>query len=354
MSQTNYSTKNRKGKHINYEERLKMEALFKVGFKPKEIGEQLGGRSEKTIRRELKRGEVQVLNSDLTTKKEYSADVAWQKHDYNATAKGPGLKMANNYEVADFIEKEIRDEKKSPYAVAEELKQNKEVFKITLCFKTIYNYIEAGFFSALTNKDLPVKKQGKKRDYHHIRLSEKNTKGTSISERPKEIDERKEYGHWEMDTVVGKQGTKSVLLVLTERMSRSEIILKMSSKSQKCVIEALDKLERKMNGKFYETFKTITCDNGSENLDFEGVERSCITGAARTKVYYAHPYSAWERGSNENANKLIRRFIPKGADIGKIPSKRIKMVENWLNNYPRRILGGLSANQMCALLKNNP
>lgn len=352
MSHLNYNTKNRKGKHINYEERLKIEALLKVGLKSEEIGRQLGGRSGRTIRREIKRGEVRVLNSDLTTRTEYSADVAQQKHDYNATAKGAGLKMANNYELVDFIEKEIRDEKKSPYAVAEELKQNKDDFKITLCFKTIYNYIDAGYFPTLTNKDLTVKKQGKKRSYHHIRTSIKNSKGTSISERPKEIDERKEYGHWEMDTVVGKQGTKAVLLVLTERMGRGEIISKMSAKTQGCVVKALDKLERKMGSKkFRETFKTITCDNGCENLDFEGIERSCITKTPRTKVYYAHPYSAWERGSNENANKLIRRFIPKGTDIGKILPPKIKMIENWINNYPRRILGGLSSNKMYNLLK---
>ena len=97
---------------------------------------------------------------------------------------------------------------------------------------------------------------------------------------------------------------------------------------------------------FRETFLTITCDNGCENLDFEGIEKSCLTDIQRTKVYYAHPYSAWERGSNENANKLIRRFIPKGADIADFSQKRIKMIENWINNYPRRIFNGRSANDL--------
>ena len=347
MSHLNYNTKNRTGKHLNYEERIKIEALLKAGLKPEEIGKQLGGRSARTIRREIKRGEVQVLNSDLTIRTEYSADVAQQKHDYNSTAKGPALKMANDYELVDFIEKEIREEKKSPYAVAEEIKQSGNRFKTKLCFKTIYNYIDSGLFPTLTNKDLPVKKQGKKRNYHHIRTAITNSKGTSISDRPEEIDERKEYGHWEMDTVVGKQGTKAVLLVLTERKVREELIFKMESKSQECVVKALDKLEKKIGSKkFRETFKTITCDNGCENLDFEGIERSCLTKTERTKVYYAHPYSAWERGSNENANKLIRRFIPKGTDIGTVPAKIIKNIENWINNYPRRILGGLSANQL--------
>ncbi|MBR1442301.1 MAG: IS30 family transposase, partial [Firmicutes bacterium] len=214
-------------------------------------------------------------------------------------------------------------------------------------FKTIYNYIDEGLFLTLTNQDLSVKKNGKKRNYHHIRTAITNTKGTSISERPEEIDLREEYGHWEMDTVVGKQGTKTVLLVLTERKIRQEIILKIKSKSQECVVNALNKLERKMGSKvFRETFKTITCDNGCENLDFEGIEKSCLTNIQRTKVYYAHPYSAWERGSNENVNKLIRRFIPKGTDISEFSHGRIKMIENWINNYPRRIFNGLSANDL--------
>ena len=110
------------------------------------------------------------------------------------------------------------------------------------------------------------------------------------------------------------------------------------------MVNELDKIERKMGSKkFRETFKTITCDNGCENLDFEGIERSVLTKNKRTKVYYAHPYSAWERGTNENNNKLIRRFIPKGADIGKFSHERIKMIEHWMNNYPRRKLNGLSS-----------
>ena len=232
------------------------------------------------------------------------------------------------------------------------LKKSKKIkkdckYKTKLCFKTIYNYIDQGLFLTLTNKDLPVKKDGKKRNYHHIRTAITNTKGTSISDRPEDIDTREEYGHWEMDTVVGKQGTKTVLLVLTERKTRQEMIFKMASKSQECVVRTLDKLERKMGSKtFRETFLTITCDNGCENLDFEGIEKSCLTDIQRTKVYYAHPYSAWERGSNENANKLIRRFIPKGADIADFSQKRIKMIENWINNYPRRIFNGRSANDL--------
>src|SRR5665648_91826 len=133
-----------------------------------------------------------------------------------------------------------------------------------------------------------------------------------------------------MDTIVGKQGTKTVLMVLSERVTRKE----------------LDKLERKMGNQFSKIFKTITCDNGCENLDFEGIENSVRNKRKRTKVYYAHLYSSWERGTNENINKMIRRFIPKGVDISAFSKKQIMQIQHWINNYPRRIFNGLSANMM--------
>ena len=256
------------------------------------------------------------------------------------------LKIGNDYKLVNEIERLIIKEKMSPYAVAQLIK-NSGKFNTTISCKTIYNYIDAGLFPNLTNKHLPVKKETKKRKHDKVRSAINNSKGTSISKRAESVEKREEFGHWEMDTVVGKKGTKEVLLVLTERKTRQEIIRKIKSKSQYCVVKEIDKIERKMGAKkFRETFKTITCDNGCENLDFEGIERSALIKRKRTKVYYAHPYSAWERGSNENANKLIRRFIPKGADIGKFSHERIKMIEHWINNYPRRLFNGLSSNML--------
>ena len=351
MAHLNNTTKNTKGKHLNYEKRIKIETLSKLGLKSEAIGQQIGV-SGRTVRRELKRGQIELLNSDYTTRIEYSADIAQQKHDYNATAKGPALKIANDYELVEYIEHLIIDEKYSPYAVEQKIKSESSRFKTTISCSTIYNYIDNGLFPNLTNKHLPVKKQEKKRNYAKVRKAINNSKGTSISERSVEIETREEYGHWEMDTVVGKQKTNTALLVLSERKTRQEIILKIQSKSQYCVVKALDKLERKYGAKkFREMFKTITCDNGCENLDYEGIERSVINKSSRTKVYYAHPYSAWERGTNENINKLIRRFIPKGVDIGEFSHERIKMIEYWINNYPRKIFNGKSSNELLKMLQ---
>ena len=113
-----------------------------------------------------------------------------------------------------------------------------------------------------------------------------------------------------MDTVVGRQGSKSALLVLTERLSRFEIIMKLKDRTQKSVISALDKLEKEYKDKFSLIFKSITVDNGVEFLDMAGLEKSVYDKLSkRTTIYYAHPYCSWERGSNENNNNLLESLL---------------------------------------------
>ena len=112
------------------------------------------------------------------------------------------------------------------------------------------------------------------------------------------------------------------------------------------VIKAIDDMERKYQNLFPIKFKTITVDNGTEFLNHEMLEKSSIGLRSRTEVYYAHAYSSWERGSNENANKLIRRFIPKGSDISKFSDKTIEKKQNWINNYPRKIFNYKSTNDI--------
>lgn len=214
MSHLNNNTEQKKSKHLNYEKRIKIEALYKAGLKSEEIGHQIGC-SGRTIRRELNKGMVELLNSDLTKRKEYSADKGEQKHKYAGTGKGPRLKIGNDYKLAEEIERLIIFEKMSPYAAAETIKTSGK-FAVTVSCRTIYNYIDEGLFPNLTNKHLPVKKTGKKHNHNEVRSATNNTKGTSISERDASVESREEYGHWEMDTVVGKKGSKEVLLVLTE------------------------------------------------------------------------------------------------------------------------------------------
>lgn len=347
MSQENYTTKDKKHKHLTERERYKIEIFLKEKFKPYEIAKRLG-RHLRTIEREIKRGIVELLNSDLSLRKEYCADAAQRIHLKNASNKGPGLKIGKDHELANYIENKIIKDNFSPDAVIGQIKEKKLKFDTSICTKTLYNYIDQHVFLNITNKDLPVKKNKKKGIYKKVRIAHKNLKGTSIEERPEHVEDREEYGHWEMDCVLGnKGGSGAALLVLSERQTRQEIIYKMPNKTQESVIKVLDKLERKYGSKFSEKFKTITVDNGSEFLDYKEIEKSKLKSEKqRVKVYYAHPYSSWERGTNENSNKLIRRFIPKGTDIGKISQKMIKYIEKWMNNYPRKIFGYKTANDM--------
>jgi len=103
----------------------------------------------------------------------------------------------------------------------------------------------------------------------------------------------------------------------------------------------IDDLEKKYMEKFSSVFKTITVDNGSEFRDYRGLITSKLDGSKRIEVYYCHPYRSGERGTNENHNGMIRRFYPKGTDFTDVPDADIKKMQEWMNNYPRAVLGWL-------------
>lgn len=263
-----------------------------------------------------------------------------------AKNKGRYAKINDMPELRLFLEKQIKKHKYSPKAALE--RAIDEGYTVDISVKTLYNNIDSGEIN-VSRKDL-LRKDGWKQDKSKPRKAANNLKGESIDNRPIEANDRKEYGHWEMDLIVSCKGGKGALLTLTERMTRQEIIIRLPDKTQRAVKRALDRLERRHGSKFKEKFKTITTDNGSEFLDFEALERSCKSDTKRFKMYFAHPYSSWERGSNENANGIIRRFFPKGTDFNKISKAEIQVVEDWMNDYPRRILGGLTANKFAEIV----
>lgn len=126
-----------------------------------------------------------------------------------------------------------------------------------------------------------------------------------------------------------------------EDKTRKEIIIAIPNRKAETVVKALDALERKLGARrFRAIFKSITFDNGTEFAAAEELERSCINKhLPRTKVYFCHPYSSWERGTNENTNGMIRRRFPKGTNFAAVTNAQIAQAENWINNYPRKILG---------------
>ena len=212
--------------------------------------------------------------------------------------------------------------------------------------KTIRNCIHKRILN-LTEKDMIYKKEYKEKNKEKTHCS-KVPAEKSIDFRPQEANDRSEYGHWEGDLVVGKEGKGAALLTFTERKTREKIIFKIPSKQGVNVAKSIDKLERKYKSEFKNKFKTITFDNGGEFRDYKALEKSYDKRkkAPRVQVYYAHPYRSGERGSNENANRLIRRFIPKGTVITDISEEFIQQVEDWINNLLRPMFGYKSSLEM--------
>ena len=346
MGQENNNTEKKKWKQLSEKERYKIEALSGQGLTPAQIGASLTpARDRRTIERELAQGMTVQRDSEWREKEVYLADVGQRKHNENAANKGRSLKIGHDHKLAKHIEDKIKNEKWSPDTVIGRIKSEGLQFATSICTKTLYNYIETGVFAEISNKDLWVKKDGKKRDYKKIRTVALNNKnGKSITERPKEADERTEPGHWEIDLVVGKQGTKPAILTLVDRKNRKSLYVLVKNKTQKEVVAAIRRARRRVGGDFNEVFKTITADNGSEFLDSEAIKKAAKCG----EVYYAHPYSSWERGSNENGNRILRRFVPKGTDIGKLTKEELQRIEDWVNNYPRKLHGYKTANEMAA------
>lgn len=227
-----------------------------------------------------------------------------------------------------------------------DIKRKNLNFSVTITKQTLYKYIYDGIFMRVTADNLAIKR--KRKSYHKIhRKAKRAAAGTSIEHRPADIDTREEFGHWEMDSVMGQQGkSKNALVVLTERKTRYEKIFKVKDHTAASVVKCINSLERKWGRLFSEIFKTITVDNGTEFADCEGIEKKDKKGKKRTEVYYCHPYCSAERGSNENQNRMIRRHIPKGTNFDRKTKKDIQKVEDWLNNYPRPMFDGRSSQEL--------
>lgn len=325
----------RRFKQLTKTDRLRIEAFLRCGLTAKEIAVKIGVHIS-TIYREVKRGQYEHLNSDWTREWRYSPDIAEEKYQQNMRAKGPALKIGNDRKLAEHIEKKIIHDKYSPAAVLGEIRRDNIEFTVTISIPTLYSYIDKGIFLHLTNKNLPDKCR-KKRKYRKTKVK-RPPRGESIENRPPEVDSRETFGFWEMDTVKGKKKkSKNNMLVLTERKTRQEIQIKIPDGTMASVVRALDMLERKYGDLFPLIFKSITVDNGSEFYDEAGMTRSCLREGARTKFYFCHPYSSYERGSNEKQNRMIRRFIPKGTDFDDMTDDKVEEITAWLNNYPRGI-----------------
>lgn len=225
--------------------------------------------------------------------------------------------------LAKFIEEQIKEQKTSPEVIEEKIK--KEKFSTTLCYKTIYNYIDKKILD-IKREDLTYGKYKKKEEKvkEESEFLKPNKEWKTIHDKPKEVETREEIGHWEMDLVEVLKGQKEpYLLVLSERKTRKEIIELIPNKSAESVSKALNRIERKLGVvKFRKTFKTITTDNGAESRNWKMIEKSYSKSKkARTNQYFADAYSSWQKG---NSFKGLKQ-------------EDVKRIERWINNYPRKI-----------------
>lgn len=333
-------------KYLTERERYYIEIYLKEGYTPSQIAAKIGC-CRATVYNEIKRGTVEYMDNLLKVSKRYDAYRGQCVREENGHNKGKPLKIGNDYSYAQKAEELMLKKRYSPYACIQYISQKCPEIKTRVCLTTLYSYIDKGVFLNVTRDTLPFHKKRPHRRAEAPTVALNNLRGESIENRPKSVKSRDSFGHWEMDTVVSGQGKSKVcLLVLTERKTRFEIIRRMENKKAESTVKALNRIERDFGTPvFRRMFQTITTDNGVEFLNGIGIEKS-VRGGKRTKTYYCHPYASCERGSNEKQNQLIRRLIPKGSDISKFTKQNIQDVQNWLNDYPRKMFDGKSSLDM--------
>lgn len=148
-----------------------------------------------------------------------------------------------------------------------------------------------------------------------------------INERPAVIEQRTQMGHWEIDTVMGCYGTKPCIVTLVERKTGYVLIGKLEARTK----EQANRRTLQLINQHSQQFSTITADNGTEFHGYEDIER-----ATDVTFYFAQPYHSWERGSNENANGLIRQYLPKGTSMARLTQQQCNSIANKLNHRPRK------------------
>jgi IS30 family transposase len=329
MDYPNGNTESRKNKHLNFEERMTIQIRLNDGHSPYRIAKELN-RSINTVLNEIRRGTTVQVKQDKHVKM-YLADtgrIVYQKHRLNSC---PTFKRLECSLFINFVIDKIKNASWSPDAcVGRALISGSFQRSQMVCTKTIYNYIDLGLLS-IKNTDLPIKLRRNTKPTR-VRKHKKHL-GRSIEDRP-DISKREEFGHWEIDTVIGeKTNSDCVLLTIVERQTRNAIIQKIGSKTADAVSAEISKLRRLYGEGFSKVFKSITGDNGSEFANLSEIENK-----TETKVYFTHPYSSFEKGTNERHNGLIRRFIPKGKRMSNYSDQDIAFIEDWMNTLPRRIL----------------
>jgi len=318
-------------KHLNLEEREVLYGGLKENLSLREIARRLG-RNHTTIARELQANSKSLLGNPNSVR-EYIPCKAHQRAVRRAAkqrAKAP-LKEPT---IFLYVRQHLREDGWSPETIAGRLPLDHPGKMID--DETIYRYIYKGsmkrykYWQYLTvARKKRMKKYGRK-----IHRDGKIPGSISIDLRPKEIDSRSSLGHWETDNVIGKTSDKSALSVTVERMARLTIMSKLKNRTADAKTEALIK---RLVTFPKEARQTVTTDNGAENS-----YHLQITKQLQMNVFFCHAYHSWEKGTVENTNGRIRRYIKKGESIDMFSDQQIAAIEYKLNHTPRKCLGFLT------------
>lgn len=319
--------------HLNAEDRVKLEAWKDAGFTQGEIARRLG-RPSSTIGRELAR-------NGETRSNWYKAKNA-ERLCRNRRCVANRLihtKLVQGTPISCFVEEKLRAHW-SPEQIAGRLKREKRSSRRTtsVSHERIYDWIYH------ERKDLiPYLRHSKKRRYRRrngTKQREKRreeAKKRRIDTRPKRIERRMELGHWEGDTIVGKEKIQRILTHV-ERKSRFVC----ADKIERTTAEAVHRASVKRLKRFPKRKRrTSTYDNGIEFSEHEKTERD-----TEIKIYFAYPYHSWERGTNENTNGLLREFFPKGSAFKDVTQRDIDRAVRFLNTRPRKCLKYLTPEEV--------
>ena len=344
--------KKEKNKHLDIKMYKKIESEYNhyISSKDKKIGltafkmqlAEMIGTTLSNIYEIIKAGLIEVYNYDYTKRIEFSADAAFQKRT-KKTVESNASKRLSSKPFVDLVIKELRSEYNinSVDEIINDLKINRqhEIEGIeTICTATFYNYVEQNKIDNFFFFLLPMKTKRKAKN--NKKNGKTDPKGPSIEERPFKPEDRTEFGHWEGDTIVGSRNIQNsgAVLTLVERKTRFQLTIKMKDRKANTVVKSIKKLKIKYpelkEYKINEIFKSIIFDNGVEFSNWIAIEKYL-----KTAIYFAHPYSSCERGSNENGNKLLRRFLPKSCNINNYTDDYIMYANELINTKIRKILG---------------
>lgn len=286
------------------------------------------------IANRLKRPASAISNEvwkNVRYRQRYRADKAQRRAD-EQKHKGRPQKMGLDLDLKTYVYGKLQLEW-SPEEIAERLKleypQNKNM---RISHETIYQHLYCLPKGELKKELMRGLRQERKmrqpRKYAHYRR-QRIQDIISISERPKEAENRVVPGHWEGDLVIGKE-RQSALGTLVERTTRLTLLVPLKAKDALTVNASFARAFKRIPEKFR---KSLTYDRGSEMS-----QHKLFTQETNIKVYFADPYSPWQRGTNENTNGLIRQYFPKGTDFNEIPLSAVKQAEQRLNSRPRKTL----------------